>query len=366
MTVPIVDPEFAAILQPLKPDEAAALEADILKRGCREALLVWNGLLVDGHHRLAICQKHGIAYTVESLTFDSRDEVIVWIVDNQSARRNQDAYSAGEAQLMKKAALARIGKAKMSAGGKGCPELDNLPRHNTLRQLADAAGTSRATMGMIETIAKAAPEELKAKLRAGEITVNRAYDQIRREEARRKVSQQFKECRPPEGKYRCIVIDPPWPIDKIARDVRPNQVAIDYPTMTIEEMRVLPIRELADEAGCHVYLWATHKHIPNALSLFDFWSVRYQCVMTWVKNVGFTPFSWMYSTEHALFGRIGSLDVERKGLRLDFSAKVREHSRKPEEFFERVALASPEPRLEMFARQEREGFTAWGNETTRF
>ena len=88
--------------------------------------------------------------------------------------------------------------------------------------------------------------------------------------------------------------------------------------------------------------------------------------MTWVKNVGFTPFSWMYSTEHALFGRIGSLDVERKGLRLDFSAKVREHSRKPEEFFERVALASPEPRLEMFARQEREGFTAWGNETTRF
>jgi N6-adenosine-specific RNA methylase IME4 len=170
----------------------------------------------------------------------------------------------------------------------------------------------------------------------------------------------------PDGKYRCIVIDPPWPMKKIARDERPTQVSIDYPTMTIDEIRELPIPDLADDAGCHVYLWTTHKQLPNALSLFESWSVRYQCVMTWVKNVGFTPFSWMYSTEHVVFGRVGNLDVERKGLRLDFSAKVREHSRKPDEFYSLVVQATPAPRIEMFARQEREGFTTWGSETDWF
>jgi N6-adenosine-specific RNA methylase IME4 len=170
----------------------------------------------------------------------------------------------------------------------------------------------------------------------------------------------------PAGKYRCIVIDPPWPMKKIARDERPTQVSIDYPTMTLDEIRDLPIPDLADDVGCHVYLWTTHKHLPNALSLFESWSVNYQCVMTWVKNVGFTPFSWMYSTEHVLFGRVGSLGVERKGLRLDFAAKVREHSRKPDEFYDLVVQATPAPRLEMFARQERDGFTAWGSETDWF
>jgi N6-adenosine-specific RNA methylase IME4 len=170
----------------------------------------------------------------------------------------------------------------------------------------------------------------------------------------------------PVGKYRCIVIDPPWPIEKIARDERPNQTIVDYPTMALDDIRALPIEELVVEGGCHVYLWTTHKFLPAALDIFEGWGVKYQCLMTWVKNVGFTPFSWMYSTEHVLFGRVGSLDVERKGLRLDFAAKVREHSRKPDEFYELVRLASPGPRLEMFARETREGFTAWGNETGRF
>lgn len=170
----------------------------------------------------------------------------------------------------------------------------------------------------------------------------------------------------PGGRYRCLVIDPPWPMQKIGREVRPNQVTVDYPTMTLQQIAALPVGDLATEDGCHVYLWTTHKHLPAALGMFDAWGVRYQCLMTWVKNVGFTPFSWMYSTEHVLFGRLGNLDLERNGLRLDFAAKVREHSRKPDEFYDLVRQASPGPRLEMFARESRDGFAAWGNEPGRF
>lgn len=168
---------------------------------------------------------------------------------------------------------------------------------------------------------------------------------------------------PPEGKYRCLVIDPPWPMPKIERAERPAQGdALPYETMTLDEIAELPIPDLAHEDGCHIYLWVTHRFLPAGLDLFEQWGVKYQCVMTWRKNVGITPFSWMYDTEHVLFGRVGNLQLDQLGLRLSFEAAVTVHSAKPDVFYERVLAASPEPRLEMFARQPRNGFTVWGNE----
>jgi N6-adenosine-specific RNA methylase IME4 len=170
----------------------------------------------------------------------------------------------------------------------------------------------------------------------------------------------------PDGKYRTIVIDPPWPMAKIQREVRPKQIDMDYPVMTIEDIKALPIPKLAFEDGCHIYLWATHKQLPTAFDLFTIWGVNYECLLTWVKNVGITPFSWMYSTEHCLFGRIGNLPLLKLGKRLDFTANVREHSRKPDEFYNLVAEVSPEPRIDFFSREKREGFDQYGNETDKF
>lgn len=165
----------------------------------------------------------------------------------------------------------------------------------------------------------------------------------------------------PAGVYSTLVIDPPWQIEKIDRDVRPKQAAVDYPMMSLEELAALPVASKA-APDAHLYLWTTHKYLPAALSLAETWGFHYQCLMTWVKNVGMTPFSWMYSTEHVLFCRRGSLDLLRKGMRLDFSAKVTKHSEKPDAFYELVRQASPEPRLEFFARKASKGFTVWGNE----
>lgn len=167
-------------------------------------------------------------------------------------------------------------------------------------------------------------------------------------------------------RYRAIVIDPPWPMEKILRDERPNQAEFDYPVMDIEEIKALPVKTLADGDGCHVYLWTTQRFLPTAFEVFEAWGISYQCLMTWIKNVGFTPFSWMYSTELCLFGRIGSLPLLKMGIRLDFNAKVREHSRKPEVFYGIVGQASPGPRLDMFSREKREGFDQWGNEIDKF
>ena len=152
-----------------------------------------------------------------------------------------------------------------------------------------------------------------------------------------------------DRQFRTIVIDPPWQMKKIKRRVRPNQQGFDYPTMTLEEIKTIKLP--VNPEGCHVFLWTTHKYLIHAFDVFEAWDVEYQGVFTWCKNVGFTPFSWMYSTEHCLYGHIGCLPLFQEGGA--FYAKVREHSRKPDEFYEFVRQVSPEPRIDIFSREER-------------
>jgi N6-adenosine-specific RNA methylase IME4 len=169
----------------------------------------------------------------------------------------------------------------------------------------------------------------------------------------------------PNGKFKTIVVDPPWPVKKILRDDRPNQTEFDYPTMTEEELFDIPVFQYADE-NCHLFLWTTHKFLPLGLQMVEHWGFKYQCLLTWVKNVGFTPFSWMYSTEHVLFARKGNLDLLKLGERLDFEGKVREHSRKPDEFYSLVERVSPALRLDMFSREKHSGFEQYGLEVEKF
>lgn len=242
---------------------------------------------------------------------------------------------------------------------------------NPIRQEEVAQGLSKYDIGLhsaekIVQLAEVSPTRSVDSI-ISQVQYNIERDKANHRDLLNEYKRQHIELPPtPEGKYKAIVVDPPWSIEKILREVRPNQYDIDYPTMTIDEIMTLPISELADEDGCHIYLWATHRFLPMAFDVFEAWGAKYECLLTWVKNIGMTPFSWMYSTEHCLFGRIGNLPLLKLGKRLDFQAKVREHSRKPDEFYDLVREVSPEPRIDMFSREEREGFAQWGNEPGKF
>jgi N6-adenosine-specific RNA methylase IME4 len=197
-------------------------------------------------------------------------------------------------------------------------------------------------------------------------SIDGALKAIRQQIARDRNPDDVPEPIPPlQGRYRCIIIDPPWPMQKIERLERPDQgIQLDYPAMELDDIadeQWCPVRTHADN-NCHLYLWVTHKYLPFGLDLIDTWGFRYQCAMTWCKNVGITPFSWMYDTEHVLFATRGNLPLNQLGLRLSFTAPVQGHSVKPDIFYERVLAASPGPRVDMFTRRQRDGFDAWGNE----
>src|ERR1039457_3114820 len=86
--VPKVDDEFRSLIPPLSGEEYHQLEANLIAHGCRDALVVWRGLLLDGHNRLAICNRHGIAYDTTELDLPDREDAKLWIEENQIGRRN--------------------------------------------------------------------------------------------------------------------------------------------------------------------------------------------------------------------------------------------------------------------------------------
>jgi N6-adenosine-specific RNA methylase IME4 len=178
----------------------------------------------------------------------------------------------------------------------------------------------------------------------------------------------------PPGKFKTIVCDPPWPMKKIVRKVSPNQVGFDYATMSEKELMDYPLvsEKAADEA--HLWLWTTQKFLPRSLKLVGIWGFDYYSCFIWRKNGGFQPFGCpQFNHEPIILARRGRpaflsdafAKAVEDGYTL-FCAKRREHSRKPDEFYDIVRRACPGPRLDMFSREPREGFEQHGNELNHF
>ena len=111
-----IDPEFRDLIPPLNDDELAMLEESIIANGCESPLIVWNGVIVDGHNRHAICQKHGIPFAVTEKEFSSREDAMLWMLRNQLGRRNLNSYQRGELALKFEPLIASAAEKRMLAG----------------------------------------------------------------------------------------------------------------------------------------------------------------------------------------------------------------------------------------------------------
>lgn len=99
----VVNEELKAYIDPLTPEEHEALERSILTEGCRDALVLWGDVLVDGHNRYAICQKHGLPFqTVQNTRFQSIEDVHLWMIDQHLGRRSISDFVRGVLALRKK------------------------------------------------------------------------------------------------------------------------------------------------------------------------------------------------------------------------------------------------------------------------
>lgn len=172
---------------------------------------------------------------------------------------------------------------------------------------------------------------------------------------------------PAVGHYRTIVIDPAWPADKRERISRPNQFRLDYQTMTLSEIQSFDVAGMASET-CHLFCWTTQRFLREAFGIVEGWGFAPLWTMVWHKNGGFQPLGRpQFNCEFVVYGRKGLPQFrETRDFKSCFEGARREHSRKPDEFYEVIARVTEGPRIDVFGRERRADFDVWGDQTDRF
>ena len=183
-----VNADLKAYIDPLTPDEHDALERSLLAEGCRDALVLWGDVLVDGHNRYGICQKHGLPFqTVQNPRFQSMEDVHLWMIDQHLGRRSVSDFQRGVLALRRREIEAeRRGRARAESaaadvneavGPEDAPSAAEAPAPKPLKTREDIARAARLSSGqvvMIEKIQKQAAPELVEALKSGAISLNAA------------------------------------------------------------------------------------------------------------------------------------------------------------------------------------------------
>ncbi len=187
------------------------------------------------------------------------------------------------------------------------------------------------------------------------------------------------------GGWACIVLDPPLRFTVRSPKGEGRSPCRHYNDMSIGEIASLRISEIAAQ-DCHLFYWPTGPHLHQGREMMESWQFHYSGIaFTWLKlrrnadldelipirriedrlhlGLGFTT---RKNSEICLLGRRGSPKRLAKNIREIIIAPVREHSRKPDEFYSRVARYSAGPRVDLFARETHDGFVSWGDEVKKF
>ena len=383
-----IDQEFKNIIPPLTPEEYRQLEENILAEGCRDPLIAWGDVLIDGHNRYEICVQHGIPFEVMQREFADRSEARSWIIRNQLGRRNltpeQRAYLIGK----------EYEERKQSHGGDRRSAQAPTSQSDTLKAIAEENKVGRATVHRaaqfaraVDTIAANVGEDSRAKILSREtpFTVKDVQKVAQLEpekqkaivnkvlsgeaksviDARRLVKKEtVKQVPPPTGKYRVIYADPPWKYGD-ERDGSTTGATDHYPTMSIAELCDLPVADIAEDNAV-LFLWTTSPILEECFQIIKAWGFKYKASFVWDKikhNMGH------YNSvrhEFLLICTRGSCTPDVVKLFDSVQSIERtEHSKKPEKFREIIdTLYTHGNRVELFARQPADGWEVWGNAPT--
>jgi 16S rRNA G966 N2-methylase RsmD len=255
--------EFKKLIPPLTTEEYKQLEDNCLEEGIREKIILWNNYIIDGHNRYNIAKQWNLEFETESKNFSSEEAVKEWMILNQFGRRNLSNYQrsvlaleleevfskkAKEKELKRKTTFAKSQKSSMKT-------------INTNKELSNISGIGQQTIARVKVIEQKAPEEVKAKLRTGEVSINAAYKEIKKEEKKEAIKEErrilaqegskkeieidfrlgdfeevFADIK--DGSIDCIITDPPYPkeflecwskLSRFAKRVlKPNGFCIAY------------------------------------------------------------------------------------------------------------------------------------------
>lgn len=314
-----------------------------------------DGILIAGERRIAAARMLG--WTDIPATIIDLDAVMRGEIAENTQRKD---FAPSEAVAIWQAMKSYQGQPRPETG-RGEGRIDRAARATELS--TDSLTKAKAVVDAAERD----PERYASLVTQMDNTGNvaRAHKEMTRERARennREIVRQAPALDATGCTYPCIVIDPPWDwgdegdADQLGR-ARPT-----YATMPLEDLMALPVGDVA-EPNAHLYLWITNRSLPKGFALLEKWGFRYVTMLTWLKPSFGMGNYFRGSTEHVLFGVHGSLGLLRSDVGTHFAAdRPGRHSGKPDAFYRLVETCSPGPWLEMFARERRPGWAAWGAE----
>lgn len=224
---------------------------------------------------------------------------------------------------------------------------------------AAAAKRARDERQRLDFMAKLRDDapDLYRKFRSGTLDLRETKQQIKEKKKQSLVEQIKREPKPlPEGPFRVQAVDPPWKYDVRAADVT-HRARNPYPDMTVDEIKALPVDEKSHPEGCVLWLWTTNAFMRQAFEILDAWGFENKAILTWVKDKMGTG-DWLRGkTEHCLMAIRGKPIITLTNQTTALLGPLREHSRKPDEFYALVESLCPGNKAEWFARMARDGWT---------
>lgn len=373
--------EFKKLIPALSVEEFKQLEENCLAEGIRECIITWNGYIIDGHNRYEIALKHKLKYESIDKSFDSEDDVKEWMICNQFGRRNLSNYQRGVLVLELESVFSARAKEKQGQRTDIIQISEESKPIVAIKELGKIAKLSHDTIAKVKVIQATATPEVKANLNAGTMSINEAYQDIKKEEKREIQIEKKKEYEErietvsnnefkvdifnTKNKFRIIYADPAWRYNDKQDTPQLGGAAKHYDTMSVSEICSLPVNEISEKDSV-LFLWVTSPLLEDAFTVIKSWGFKYKTSFVWDKvkhNMGH------YNSvrhEMLLIATKGSCTPDNKTLYDSVQSIERNenHSEKPIEFLNIIDnLYNYGNKLEMFCRNiKKDKWYGWGNE----
>jgi N6-adenosine-specific RNA methylase IME4 len=345
--------EQAELVPRMPADQYRAFKADIAERGiCRPVEITSAGVVLDGRERLQAAQGLGIGELPVRVVApaDEQEYMLLCALKRRQLSASQRAALALELELYRQ--LREEGERRRLQNLRQLSEVAKLPPRGKTRELA--ADSERTLQDAITV--QAHDPELFQQVKQGRLAVDVAARRVRR--LRR--DQALPPAPPlPEGPFSLIYADPPWQLGSPDGLYAPER---HYPTMSLEELSAIEL-PVAEEAL--LLLWAVNMLLPEALQLIEAWGFQYKTNLVWVKPSIGQGYWARNRHELLLLATRGRFPLAEPDCRPDsvIEAPRGRHSQKPAGVYELIECAWPQvAKLELFARQARPGWAAWGNQ----
>jgi len=355
------------------------LVADIREHGLHEPIVVFEDKILDGRNRYRACEAAGLEPT---FTVYTGDDPVAYVISLNLRRRHlsesQRAMVAAKLATLKlgdnqhseglpigrSSELLTVGERSVARAREvqeyGAPELIHAVEQGAVSVSAAADVAMLPQQNQREIVARGQREILRT---AQEIRARKA--EMRRAERIERLAATCNQPLPSDRRYAVIYADPPWDFEVYNEESGIERAAANhYSTMSLDEICALPIPSLASPAAA-LFMWTTVPHLRESFQVLDAWGFEYKTNIVWVKDKIGLGYFVRNQHELLLIATRGDMPTPLSANRPSsvITAPRREHSRKPDEAYALIERMYPElPRIELFARQTRPGWAAWGNE----